>query len=378
MNSQNPLHVQELLDNTIDFLSDSPATLLSCSIVARSWVYAAQSNLFRAPHVTTEAFFNHRTGIEREFCDVLTESPHLLRHVRELFIEEDDGDPEGVIARLCRLPFPRLETLIVGINHPLRWSETFRPILSLRTLRTLDLSTGGGFSPCVYFLTLCPSIQHLRLHCSGEDEKTPVVPHTLPLVQLKSLSVYFSTETYAEERHRLDPVGFYPFDLSKLKALAILTEYLVDLETLPNDARVASIQLLELNGLPSRRGVDLWGFTNLKILCLPFDHQLSNVCLTIATISTLPRLETVLFAMGTSLLNFNRIERKSIQEIDEIMSSLTNIPNPVQFEIRPTTLDAEKCLRAVFPLLVAKNKFGIVYRSLDMEESWRRELIDTL
>ncbi|KAK7000527.1 hypothetical protein R3P38DRAFT_3056041, partial [Favolaschia claudopus] len=371
MNSKNPLHVQELLDNTINFLSDSPATLLSCSLVARSWVYAAQSNLFRAPHVTTEAFFNHRNGVEREFCAVLTESPHLLRHVRELFIEEDEGDPDGVIARLCLLPFPRLETLIVGIDHLPRWSETFRPILSLRTLRTLDLSMGGGISPCIYFLTLCPSIQHLRLRCSGEDEKTPVVPHTLPLVQLKSLSVYFGTETYAEERHRLDPVGFYPFDLSKLKALAILTEYLVDLETLPNEARVG-IQLLELSGSPSYRGVDLSGFTNLKIICLAFAHQSSSVARTVATISTLPCLQTVVFALGSSLLNFNSIERKNIQEIDEIMSSLTNLPEPVQFEIHPTTLDVEKYLRALFPLLVAKNKFAIVYRSPDMEESWRR------
>ncbi|KAK6996399.1 hypothetical protein R3P38DRAFT_2655018 [Favolaschia claudopus] len=49
--SSNPLRIQELLDLCITHLSESPADLLSCSLVARSWVSAAQSELFRIPNL---------------------------------------------------------------------------------------------------------------------------------------------------------------------------------------------------------------------------------------------------------------------------------------------------------------------------------------
>ncbi|KAJ7740280.1 hypothetical protein DFH07DRAFT_710468, partial [Mycena maculata] len=40
------MHVQELVDLTIDFLHDSLADLKRCSLVGRSWLPASQYHLF--------------------------------------------------------------------------------------------------------------------------------------------------------------------------------------------------------------------------------------------------------------------------------------------------------------------------------------------
>ncbi|KAK7017213.1 hypothetical protein R3P38DRAFT_2986016 [Favolaschia claudopus] len=76
---QNPFNVPELLDLCISCL-ESPSDLISCALVARSWVHPAQSSLFRAP-AEADDFFISRDTMAENLADTLTAfpSPHSIR-----------------------------------------------------------------------------------------------------------------------------------------------------------------------------------------------------------------------------------------------------------------------------------------------------------
>ncbi|KAK7012774.1 hypothetical protein R3P38DRAFT_3014053 [Favolaschia claudopus] len=72
MGRRSPLDVPELLQSTISFLTGSTPDLLACALVARRWVYAAQSILFRAPHRTNAGLMrDYPEGVLSTFYDAL-------------------------------------------------------------------------------------------------------------------------------------------------------------------------------------------------------------------------------------------------------------------------------------------------------------------
>ncbi|KAK7018220.1 hypothetical protein R3P38DRAFT_1295793 [Favolaschia claudopus] len=160
-----PLAVPELLDACITHLSDSPHDLIACSLVARSWVNAAQRNLFHTPHETNRAF-THDNLVVIKLQNALLTSPHLIRYVREICIVVSGVADRPVLAGFCSLPFTNLRKLSLDLTNPC-WPP-LRPLLELSTLRVLCLLTTRGISFYLDLLKSCPTVRHLVLQ--GEIE----------------------------------------------------------------------------------------------------------------------------------------------------------------------------------------------------------------
>ncbi|KAJ7466636.1 hypothetical protein B0H11DRAFT_57783 [Mycena galericulata] len=87
------LEVQELLDAIIDHLRDSQDDLKSCSLVCRSFLHHTQSLFF---HTVKIASYGKSSG--KRLAEILSSSPHLIRHIRNL---ECDVLALSSIARIC-------------------------------------------------------------------------------------------------------------------------------------------------------------------------------------------------------------------------------------------------------------------------------------
>ncbi|KAK6969134.1 hypothetical protein R3P38DRAFT_3505249 [Favolaschia claudopus] len=128
MDRQTPLNVPEVLDHCISFVPIPSPDLLACSLVARSWVYAAQSRLFRAPHITNIRFYDQEEIVWR-FHSSLVSSPHLFCLVRELALGSSLFD-HATIAAFCEVSFTHLECLTLWMPEPVPKEEE-RSIQSL-------------------------------------------------------------------------------------------------------------------------------------------------------------------------------------------------------------------------------------------------------
>ncbi|KAJ7480250.1 hypothetical protein B0H11DRAFT_2280582 [Mycena galericulata] len=87
------LEVQELLEAIIDHLRNSQDDLKSCSLVCHSFLHHTQSLLF---HTVKIASYGISSG--KRLAEMLSSSPHLIRHIRTL---ECDVLALSSIARIC-------------------------------------------------------------------------------------------------------------------------------------------------------------------------------------------------------------------------------------------------------------------------------------
>ncbi|KAK6966517.1 hypothetical protein R3P38DRAFT_2672861 [Favolaschia claudopus] len=179
---RNPLYIQELLDRCIDFLAESTPSLLACALVARSWVYTAQSRIFRAPHVTLLEDHPSREEDARllDFQNTLIAFPHLVRHVHELCLSHSLHNT--TVEKLCNIPFSHLETLLLELtgHTDISWlKSSINPLYSLRTLRSLSLDLTVGY-PCAVPLLegFLPTIDHLEVFCYRWNRNVGPIPTT--------------------------------------------------------------------------------------------------------------------------------------------------------------------------------------------------------
>ncbi|KAJ6545165.1 hypothetical protein B0H19DRAFT_1167071 [Mycena capillaripes] len=107
---RSPLTVAELLHHCIYFLRSSPPDLLSCALVARSWLFPAQSHLFHKISITHQ---NYNLLPESEILLARLEVfPHLVRHIRRLHMDLTMGrDSSAVLSRICDISFTRVGVL---------------------------------------------------------------------------------------------------------------------------------------------------------------------------------------------------------------------------------------------------------------------------
>ncbi|KAK7006322.1 hypothetical protein R3P38DRAFT_3602378 [Favolaschia claudopus] len=357
--SSNPLRIQELLDLCITFLSDSPADLLSCSLVARSWCARSRSD-----------------RLTRKFCNALSKSPHLGHYVKELRM----GNWPALIQNLDPVTFTHLHTLRFYIGNVSVASELYRPLLSLSTLRTLHLDTSSRFLASVQFLVLCPTIRHLNLSCREDYEEPQAdfassLSEKLPFIRLTSLELEISGGEDPVQ-HNLNQAALYPLDISELEVLSIWGSSTIRWNSLPPAAQ-ESIRIVDSNfwlGV-----LDLSHFKNLAVLRLGMIQGSgggaeSDVRCTLASISPANPIQIVVLGLSNGLLRYNKEE---CALIDRILLSLAerDVRVELEFHLAMDTRGAEEKVRDWFPTMAAENKFHLVYRSYEMTDVWLRELL---
>ncbi|KAK7006391.1 hypothetical protein R3P38DRAFT_1707923 [Favolaschia claudopus] len=370
--SSNTLRIQELLALCITSVSDSPRTLLNCSLVARSWVNAAQSELFRIAYLS-----GRPDRVARKFYNALLCSPHLAHYVRELSI----GDLPSLIQNFVHIPFTHLHTLRLAIYHVSVAFEIYRPLLSLPTLRTLHLQTFSGLSASVRFLALCPTIQHLHLSCGEDYEESPpnspsVLSMTPSVIRLISLQLEILAGELDAPQHDLGQAAWYPIDLSGLKALSIWGSNLIIGDILPK-ATQENIRILDSNSWVGE--LDLSPFKNLRVLRLGMvECAESDVRRTLASISSSNLIQTVVLGLSNGLLHYNKDE---CAHVDRILLSLASRDIRVEFEFQLNARGAEEKVQEWFPAITSQNKleqFHLVYLPYGATDIWRRDLLPSL
>ncbi|KAJ7144164.1 hypothetical protein C8R44DRAFT_973811 [Mycena epipterygia] len=184
---------QELVELIVSFLHNSPTDLSACALVSRSWVYAAQSLIFRR--------ISFMPGIEStdeglqllsRFKEVSDASPHLIRHVHRLDVDANRLSIEIFLA-ICNFPFPHLDSAALSCNVlPHLCTLALQNFLSLPTLTHLRINCyatdPSAFAPI--WDRCSPSLRHLELAYQPESNGGFGSSHHLPpSIRLESLCI---------------------------------------------------------------------------------------------------------------------------------------------------------------------------------------------
>ncbi|KAJ7812776.1 hypothetical protein B0H14DRAFT_2855842, partial [Mycena olivaceomarginata] len=223
MDQSNTVNIQELLDHCLSYLH-SLNDLKSCAQVSRFWVYAAQSRIFRALHITNGSW-NH-------LLEALTSSPHLISHIRRLDIQLRQPEATTTLSTVCGFPFRHVGKIVFMYNGVIDPSTVtaLQHLLALPTLRRVALQcTFGTFHDFTRLWARCvpgSGIVRVALACYSHEWTMPNAqwPVFLPSPQggegggiaLESLSLH-STEML--DYNLLAHSNL--FDLSRLKTLSI-------------------------------------------------------------------------------------------------------------------------------------------------------------
>ncbi|KAK7046592.1 hypothetical protein R3P38DRAFT_3175868 [Favolaschia claudopus] len=365
METQNPLQIQELIDLCITFLCGprSWQDLLSCALVARSWVAPAQASLFHTPHVTNHRFMK----IDRLallFCETITAYPFLASYVRELNIVEYFYLQRAAIGKICSTTFPRLECLSINLSRISIWEGELSSLVTLKTLRYLQLDANEGFPVISSFVSrFTPTIEHLDLRCRQWDGI--LVDTSVPPIKITSLRL--EVQLWNAPPQRLDIGLLYPFEISQLRALEVVDAGSLVWDSIPDRTR-QTIKILQLD-LKSEP-IDLSRFPHLILLrvVLPED-DVSVLVRTLKTITSEHCLETLIIWTG-----FCEPAPEECKELDITLSSLPLDPFPkIQMESSVIRPRREQDLRDMFPKLVSQNKFIMShFRRWNIEDGIRK------
>ncbi|KAK6988719.1 hypothetical protein R3P38DRAFT_3228694 [Favolaschia claudopus] len=362
----NPLHVQELLENCIAFVTFRD-DLASCSTVAWSWCSAAQKQLYFAPH-------RHiRSGLRAEnddrmlkFCDTLIAHPHLISLVRRLDLHEFGtfSLSPSVIEQICRIRFTHLKSVVLDALDLTPYRDQLHSLGSVTSVRSLKLSIGNTFASCIEMLReLALPINDFHLDCSqwGPDNQSQPAEHS-SLIQLSSLTL---TPFHAPSAK--PPLRFgrlYPFDLSGLTRLRVLNSPSICMESLPATAQT-SISVLEFMIRRNKEAANLSPFINLTTLRISLGgRQPHAICTTLRSISSQYMRQIVLRLNEVTLILLKD------SDLDEVLHSLS-CSMGVEFRFNPEPHDWRKTwthLQELLPISLQSNKIRVTDDS--SSEGW--------
>jgi hypothetical protein len=211
-------NVQELVNHCIHFLRGSMRDLKACALVSPSWVYAAQSFLFREVSVADYYNQSSREISWPRFRVILEESSHLIRHIRRLNMEVT----ATVLLDICDFPFTHLQHVQVQCHGSmlLQHALGLQQLFSLPTLLRVKL-TGRFTEPADYlaaFRRCSHSLEKLDLFLS--NMKLPTVTDHQMAAPIPLTSLLISAGGSIDRRLF---TALPQFTFSKLKALAIFS-----------------------------------------------------------------------------------------------------------------------------------------------------------
>ncbi|KAJ7767037.1 hypothetical protein DFH07DRAFT_1058596 [Mycena maculata] len=304
--SSDPLRLPELLNLIVGLLHPSDSDLRACALVARSWVFPTQSLLFEDIRFLDSS--HHRSNGDEYLClcflGMMYTSPHLLRHICRLEATEHCLTHES-FCRLCLLPFPRLQNVIIN-PYGMSYASVvaIQQLLSLPTLLPCYVWRSGVSSPTppLFFIF------------GGSDNFNLIPARSAAPIKLVSLTIIRMNDAVgAWMQHNI-----FPFDISGLKISQVgdHTDVLrrptftpahrtiealefditspdgsIDLSWFPNLTFLRlhihrdytytwwsnfSSTLLTIAPANCIRNVSIWGYFNLEESCEYLDHVLSQ------------------------------------------------------------------------------------------------------
>ncbi|KAJ7453861.1 hypothetical protein FB451DRAFT_665770 [Mycena latifolia] len=138
--AQSPFDLGELVQRCIEFLGNSDSDLRACALVSRSWVYGAQSCIFRDIRFTS--YSDDTESAWNRLQQILHRSPHLVHHIRQLHLKSG-AVSDAAFSTICSLPFTQLSYVDIDLTDdvPGLGVTTVEQLLSLTSLRRLRIVT---------------------------------------------------------------------------------------------------------------------------------------------------------------------------------------------------------------------------------------------
>ncbi|KAK6981131.1 hypothetical protein R3P38DRAFT_3376316 [Favolaschia claudopus] len=296
--SPTPFDTQELVDQILEFLAHSPPDLVSCALVARSWVYASQCRLFR--HIAIHEYGSHLMhsfgdqGLDPVYQPPLFEVghhlvfhdfPHLLNHVRALTIYR-------IFKPVCVLPFSNLESLLISVE--MVDLTPLKALIRLPTIRRVKFS--AAITQLSEFSGLCadcsPSLRHLHIYSSfhsiGDSNskahhQTTDVERSVPL---HSLRIMISDPRGCFEKDGGHASLLCRFDLSNLRAFSFDANF----GSIPWTKKLPPpfIEYLDILCHFDAKPTDISLFPSLRVLRLSWTSSGKLPPMLIGTLHTIP------------------------------------------------------------------------------------------
>lgn len=174
------LNIQELLDYTLDYLSNSPTDLISCALVAKAWVSPAQRHIYRHLDLTPDDSAYHEVKFH-QVCHTLENNPHLIPLVRRVSVPLNSC----ALTDVTCVPFTHLADFrLECTSYP--WAtraqlNTVSPLQKLLRLPCLRRVMLWGYLEPIsiideYFYLCSPNIRQLLLALDNLDEYPGLYP----------------------------------------------------------------------------------------------------------------------------------------------------------------------------------------------------------
>ncbi|KAJ7118371.1 hypothetical protein C8R44DRAFT_878965 [Mycena epipterygia] len=313
----------ELVDHIIGFLSNygDIDDLLACSLVSRSWVYPAQSHIFREINCMSMlgSLDKHRWT---RFQQTTKNSPHVIRHVRQLHVYASSLHTEtfGVI---CTFPFTHLQRTSIYTSR-LTPSDAIalQHLLGLPTLRRVLLHCDFA-EPFLCIWDRCSSgPKDIELRgCNNSLQQSPIhlCPSSVRVESLQCRTAHFDDWLM----HTL-----CPFEFSGLRFLSMVTrkDILRSPNFLPAHGTIEALEFV----IDATTQADLSSLSQLASLRMsaPFGPG-SAALATLSTIAWSNSIHTLTLACS-----FHDVDAEYLD------SQLSNLPIPdsatVEFEMSIT------------------------------------------
>ncbi|KAJ7448521.1 hypothetical protein FB451DRAFT_1567222 [Mycena latifolia] len=344
-----PLDLQELIEHCIAFLPDSPSNLRACALVSRSWVYGAQSRIFRDIDFTSGQK-NEADATWSRLHQTLDGSPHLIHHVRRLHITSGVLS-DVALSTVCSFPFTQLvyAEILYPVRMPGSVQTAIEELLSRPTLRRLRIE--ANFPEFSQIWGRCsPSIRHMELSCfrSSRLDVDPIPPRRFPHTPLESLRL--GSCSLIDDRLLHD---MCPLDMSHLKALSLSHMNGGVLRWPKFTSALGTIEVLDLGFAAYGNVIDLSALTSLTIIRLRVPASGWKLVLdTLSTITAPKCIRRIVF--HTCFM-----ERIGCGRLDTILDSLP-MHTLFTLDLEMDSIGAAWPAKQYFPQLTSRKMVRIV------------------
>ncbi|KAK7013018.1 hypothetical protein R3P38DRAFT_1515051 [Favolaschia claudopus] len=384
------LNIQEILDQCLIGLANSPRDLLSCSLVASSWTDEAQSHLFR--HISIgkrsgDLFIKPLQIITPEkaliLYEALSSSARLRRHIRAVSIVLMGSNPiNTTICKIGCLSFPQLHETSIFMDKI--YPDVLEALICHPTLRTLRLSLMlSSFAGLVDIWPRCaPTLRHVELRwlVFGGTELLDYPAPSRPRIRIPALRL--DNLEFKDDSERSYTYGFalHPFDLSDLRALSIGTRselgYLWK-ELLPPHA-FRACQFLDISYMPFTLNaeflIDISLLPNLSELRATLGYPAAVI---VSMLASIPRQHDI-HKISISFRQYDPTA-EDYRALDAVLLDLY-IHNPLRVIVFEVISNYKPTISASFPRL--KERYMLEWSEndscMDANDLWWKNIIDML
>ncbi|KAK0223845.1 hypothetical protein IW262DRAFT_1369626 [Armillaria fumosa] len=297
----------ELVDNMFDEL-DTPADLFSCSVVCRNWHAFAQARLFSRIQLDS-SYGKPPMNTVHKFYQLLSASPHIASHVREVTIcvraLDCDAKIPWVLSRLSKLRSLKIrgsgrvvwENIPLDIRAALETAMTRVPRLELNSL-----VFSGDMQHIFSLFAKSTVLTDLALFQILPRTPVPVDVLGGPVTQgirLRSLSLTLKPEALTDACHVLGA----SIDASELRHLAVHTYSWWDNKSLQEFLKIPTLESLSFAPASPLLSNEPATFPCVR-----------RINLTTCVLSELPWSLSSIVAWWTEL--FNHSEMRMLEEVN--------------------------------------------------------------